>query len=409
MTPINVLVYDDKPDIASLWVRNIEEAYSDANVSQVGQEGFLQLIELVQRRRSAWRSDGDIGSWDHAADKADVIVIDYDLLDYSDSADTTGTRLAYLLRCFSRCGLIVVLNQFGPNNFDLTLSRPSDDYADVHVGGEQIGNPGLWKEPIEGYRPWSWPIIPDARSNFEKCADEVKRNADSPILEYLGLDKVIDWLPKRARDFLLPGKIEEITFHDFVHISKGGLLPKDRVLDSYQIARIAAARIRTWLNLIILPEQNVLVDAPHLISRFPSLIEKADEEIKTWNQLCSPTGSGIGGLLNEVSKPYEFSKSHWLWRPAWLWPLLRGQEKIEEVKYPGSGKEYDWVFCEDLSRFLPIDYTRSFISDVSPPFTKRYVLDVTLEDPKISVGHYRSGDTQDASIVEYLPGVAFSL
>ena len=81
MTPINVLVYDDQSEIADLWARKIEGAYSEASVKRVEKEGFTQLIELVQSRRNGWRPDGDSSRWaeQHEADAADVIVVDYDL------------------------------------------------------------------------------------------------------------------------------------------------------------------------------------------------------------------------------------------------------------------------------------------------------------------------------------------
>ena len=61
---------------------------------------------------------------------ADVVVVDYDLLRFSEiHVDTTGSRLAYLLRCFSKCGFIIVLNEFGTNTFDLSLGSPVEGFS----------------------------------------------------------------------------------------------------------------------------------------------------------------------------------------------------------------------------------------------------------------------------------------
>ena len=102
----------------------------------------------MNRRRAEWRADeNDTASIESTdVDEADVIVVDYDLLRYSEAADTTGSRLAYLLRCFTKCGLIIVLNEYGSNAFDVSLRNPSLDFADLHLGAVQIGNPGAMGE-----------------------------------------------------------------------------------------------------------------------------------------------------------------------------------------------------------------------------------------------------------------------
>ena len=224
-------------------------------------------------------------------------------------------------------------------------------FADIHIGSVQIGNPGLWQAPFNGYRPWYWPVVPDAKKNFEQCVTDVKKNLEMPIIKFLGLDRVLDWMPQRAWDFISGRQsIEDVTFNNFVKATHGGIDTRDK-LDPEQVSRVAAARIGTLLNSIILPEQSLLVDAPHLVSRFPSLILGQCDDIETWNQLCNPVEQSIDDLLNERLKQYKFKKSHWLWRPVWYWPDINRDEGIEEVKNPWTVKEIDWVFCEDISRF----------------------------------------------------------
>ena len=205
MSTMRVLVYDDNPEIADRLAAKVRTVCDKADVTAVKRETFQVLIELMNRRRTAWRADEKdtalIESTD--VDEADVIVVDYDLLLYSDEGDITGSRLAYLLRCFTKCGLIIVLNEHGTNSFDLSLRSPSLDFADLHLGDAQIGNPGLWTGSFEGYRPWHWPALPNARLNFERCVEDVRENFEEPILDFLGLERFIDWLPKRAHDFFL--------------------------------------------------------------------------------------------------------------------------------------------------------------------------------------------------------------
>ena len=414
MSSIKVLVYDDLPDIASNLADKIRDAYSDAEVKPADHRDFQQLLKLINRRRTEWREVGnEFGMIDlHDADSADVVVVDYDLLRFSETTDTTGSRLAYLLRCFSKCGFIIVLNEFGTNTFDLSLGSPVEGFSDVHIGDVQIGNPGLWLAPFDGfdgYRPWHWPVVPEAKVNFEQCVGEVLENLEAPILKFLGLDHVIDWMPIRARDFLAgEQRIEEVTFESFVKLARGGISTKDELIPE-QIARVAAARIVTLLNSIILPEQSVLVDAPHLVSRFPSLIQNGCDDLDTWNLLCNPVHHKIDELLTEGLEKHRFPKSHWLWRPAWYWPEINTNENIEEVKDPWNVKEVDWVFCEDISRFVPVKFARDFRAIVSPPFVKRFVFRSDSSSAKRYVRFLKDGGPQDLSQVNYVPQAAFNL
>lgn len=409
MKSLEILVYDDQFNLAKSWAEKIKDSYSGAVVKPANSEDFKQLLKLINSRRKAWRELGDnpdmIGR--HEADTADVIVVDYDLLQYSDPVDTTGSRLAYLLRCFSKCGFIIVLNEFGRNVFDLSLGSPPEGFADIHIGDEQIGNPGLWQAPFDGYRPWYWPVIPNAKKNFELCVNDVRDNLEKRIFDFLDLDRVIDWIPRRAWNFLLgKQKIEEVKFKDFVRYSHGGISDKDKLIPE-QIARVTAARIITLLNSIILPEQSVLVDAPHLVSRFPGLILNQRDEIGMWNKLCNPVTQEIDDLLVEDLREYKFKQSHWLWRPAWFWPEINKDEDIEEMKEPGSVKGIEWAFCEDISRFVLTKFAQDFRAIVSPPFIKRHVFKSDLSGADSCVSQVGSGGPQDPSSVEYVPQAMF--
>lgn len=412
MSSLRVLIYEDHPQAAKGWADSIESVYCDAKVGVASKDDFQSLLGLINRRRAEWRKSDTDGSMlePHDADSADVIVVDYDLFDYSDTGDTTGNRLAYLLRCFTRCGFIIILNEFRPNTFDLSLGNPSgpEHFADLHVGAEQIGNPGLWNAAVCGYRPWSWPVVPITARQFKQCVDDVHENLDTPILEFFGMENLIHWLPERAWEFLSGRQeVQEVTFRALVESAHSGISIKDKLI-SEQVTRVATARIRTLLNSVILPDQNLLVDAPHLVSRFPSLITEGQDDPHIWNMMCNPIGQGIEDLLVDGLEGHKFKEPHWLWRPAWYWPNINRDESIDEVRDPWMKKELDWVFCENISRFVPLEFTQDFRALVSPPFIRRFVFRSDSPGAESYIGDIESGSPLDPSSVEYVPQAAFS-
>lgn len=420
MSSLNVLVYDDETDVAERLAGEIREASrGEASVVAKGGEDFEELLDVLHQRRKQPSSQviGSGGGKTHEADEADVIVVDYDLREFTSAA--TGSRLAYLLRCFSECGFIVIVNQYGTNSFDLGLSLGFSsgfsnihfDFADLHIGDTQIGNPGLWRTDFEGYRPWYWPIIPGARKNFKKCVEDVQEHLDKSIIEFLGLNSVTDWIPGRARSFLSSSHdIREVTFRNFGESYHSGVERKDKKVSVSELfPRVVAARISTFLNSVLMPEQSVIVDAPHLASRFPSLIGDKRADMEHWNTLCSLSLSNEAELISEDFAKHRFPRPHWLWRPAWYWPNINRDEEIEEVKDPWSIHNVEWVFCENISRFAPMDVAQEFRADVSPPFIKRFVLRDVTEDAASYVKHLGDRSRLDPSIVDYVPQAAFSL
>ena len=122
----------------------------------------------------------------------------------------------------------------------------------------------------------------------------------------------------------------------------------------------------------MLPEQDILVDAPHLVSRYPSLIANDKQGIKAWNRTAQLVDYRDLGLDTELLEPYRFKKDYWISRPVWFWDKLRESEKITEVIEPWKTAKPDWVFCEDASRFYNRNACREFLADTSSPFTRRF-------------------------------------
>jgi hypothetical protein len=397
-----ILVCDDQTSFTESLVRGLKEIEF---VSKNFDVEFLSdrlgsAIEALENRLVRSTKEGTQDFPDDEAkpiDEAAILVIDYRLIYIN--ASITGERAAYLARCYSRCGLIVGLNQFQPyvdEYFDLTLKGHPESYADLNIPSNSLFNPGLWFEPWKGFRPWYWPLLPKAVEEYERRVDDIAAHLDESILSYLGIDRVKSVNPSRTvAQFIMAPKNSnpsETTFRDFVESSGNGLRGRvdigEKPLSDTAIARIAAARIYSWLENMILPGQDTLVDAPHLISRYPSLSGTGVQDIDAWNGIASfddPTALG----LDTVIEPFRFQKQDWLSRSAWFWSEISNCERIKEVSDPWSVERPKHVFCEDVSRFVPQEEAKGFVAELESPFVRRYV--EYLDD------------------IEYSPRVRFSL
>lgn len=392
-----ILIYDDEPGFRGKVRELIESLAFVSNAFRIDtpdKREFKDSMTTLEGRRRALRKTG---TWDGkrtSLDSASILVVDYDL--FEAIPFLSGETLAYFARCFSTCGLIVGY-RYGDNAFDLTLRGEPRTFTDLYVGGTQLGNPGLWKvmEATEAsFRPWHWPILPDYLRDFEKKVEDVKESLaqDAPIWQILGFSpELFAMLPRSITQFLGP-RPAETTFRQFVEGSGNGLEQRDTTsaqdVSDDVLARVGAARISKWLERLVLPEQDILVDAPHLVSRYPSLMTGDVTDIETWNKTARLVSHEELGLSERI-EPFRLKKDHWLSRPVWFWDELRECEDIVEVKEPWKFERPNWVFCEDASRFHERNECREFVADVESPYARRFVRD--LDD------------------VEYRPVVRFSL
>lgn len=344
-------------------------------------EDFPSAAEALEARlRAAAR--GEIAHYpDDAArvfDETDILVVDYNLLDFGPSF--TGERLAYLARCYSRCGLIVGLNQFEPyvrEHFDLTLRGHSESYADVSISSDSLSNPGLWREPWHGFRPWYWPLLPLASDALQRRVEELEGHLHERILAFLGFeDSLSVTFPRGTVAFVSrTGDLVGTTFSDFVRRSGNGLRGRGtEPINDEAIVRIAAARIGTWLTRMVLPAQDILVDAPHVISRYQSLLLSEERDAKAFDRTASLSPSVESSLSPILGREeFRYRKLAWLDRPAWFWDRVSNCEEIREVSDPWSVDRNDLVFAEDVSRFIPEEESSSFVADLESSFVRRFV------------------------------------
>lgn len=379
-----ILIFDDVEGNAQGWANKLARVPTVAKKfgrpEVVKTDEFQEAIQnLLARRKAARKGENDGHSFSTKIDHADLFLIDFDLFDLNQITYITGEEVTYLARSYSSCGVIIGINQFrkyGDKLFDLTLKGRPESYADLNLNATHISNAGLWKEPWKGFRPWYWPLLPRAVSSQQERVMDVEQNLDAPILEFLGLATYKSALSRAALEFLETPqhKPETVTFQEFVLNSPNALRRGDRQNDPKQIARIASARIHKWLERLVLPGQDVLVDAPHLVSRFSSLFKGNRMSETAWNKTAVIGRLSSEILDNEMLAPFAFSKQHWVSRPCWFWNAVSRSETIQEIKNPWElVKRKDVVFCEDISAFLPRERTHEFVADVDSVFARRFV------------------------------------
>ena len=383
-----ILIYDDEREQTKRFKNKLNQALKKAEKDQdfaietLCEDALQCSIEKLQNKQDELRDNGTCSDETTEFDEASIFIIDYDLLKNQKVKFLTGEIITYIVRCFSECKLIIGLNQYGHNSFDLTLRGHPESFADLNLGEDQLGNPDLWRgdwgDSRTGYRPWYWPNLSDSLHHFDKKVEDVQENLDNPICETLDFKpNLFQLLPRAVIQFIgmVKGKEPaETTFREFVMHSGNGLKPKDATIsDKNVLARVGAARISKWLERFVLPEQDILVDVPHLVSRYPSLIDDVEKKIKAWNRTAQLVDYRELGLDTDLIKCYRFKKDYWISRPVWFWDKLRECEKIKEVSEPWLTVKPNWVFCEDASRFYYEKNCTEFLADTVSPFTRRCI------------------------------------
>lgn len=386
-----VWVLDDDEDQAKRWKDKLDAmrfgkrstGAKGLNVTPVGMTELKSwMATLTERRSRARRSRGEV---DHGGkfelDETDIFVIDYDLFNDKEQIPYTGEDLAYLVRCYSRCKVVVAINQYRKQRtFELDLTGHPESYADLNITGDDIDHPGLWSaEASPGrYRPWAWPVLPDLAKKMVERVRFVRERLGAPILESLGFDSnIVGMLPRSIEGFLGDrGKGTDVTFRGFAEGSGNGLKSKDKAGTGEEaedrLARIAAARVGRWVEDMVLSAQEILIDAPHLATRRPSMLSEASKG--TIRERLDKTAR-VGGKHDEVGMRADLLKkceieSHWTSRPAWFWPKI--VQVGEQATTPPPALQ-DLVFCEDTSCFAKRDKVKQFVAKVESAYVRRYV------------------------------------
>lgn len=383
-----VVICDDDALRAEAWASEVREigGVQDAlDIKALPTAEFAAALDALSARRENARSEPPVSTTDDAAsvfDGADVLVVDFDLtpdpyrlkevLD-PDAAEhakealrgRSGEHVAYLARCYSSAGFIVLVNkEYQAQTFDLTMQRFTSSYADLNVTHRDLVASALWvgNGGDDVFRPWSWPRLLDAAALYRSRIAAVG-DGTAPVLEALGFSGV-DRMAMTSRQLdALGDEPDATTFDDLVENVEVGLQPKDRQSDERQRRRIAAAAVGRWLESLVLPAQNVIIDTPHLAQRYPQVLASRADDIDAWQELTAHSAHPDG------MKAVAVACEGWLSRTAW--PASAAREAMANIEVPAETA--DVVFCEDISRFVALDDAVEFESDVPGPYDQRFV------------------------------------
>ena len=396
MTDRRVLVCDDDVVRGQAWADRIQKTVANEDgmsVSAVPPHEFAAALLGLEGRRIRARDVGPesvlpVSPEDVAASKrldtADILIVDYDLTPDKDrSPDPTddnsavevltgksGEDFIYLARYFASPKAVVVVNQeVQAKTFDLTLQRFSNSLADVNVTAHDIGRESLWFGTGGGFAPWSWPQLATLPNRIEARIGLIK-DLDQPVLEALQLSDD-DHFYSFTQGQLDPLGAEPRATSFRVMAEQSRLGPKghDRRLlsDDGLARRVAAVVVSRWLECLVVPAQNVLVDAPHLAQRFPAIVVDDRTEAAVWNSIVASNGA----LNDEALATAATQATAWTARDVWSLP--KAAEAARALGRVPSQPGSVFVFCEDTSRFVEISSAVEFESGVQGPYVQRFV------------------------------------
>ena len=354
---LHILVVDDHDSLAEAMKAKVESALSSsAQVTAFTGENLKNAIHKLRQREREWKRDSDWRprQYDTPLDLADILVLDYRLADlYGQHGYMTGEDLAALARRYSRAGPIVSVNRLGEQSFDLRLRAETETWAEMSVAHDDLRNRRLWSAEAEGlYRPWGWSSLEHLPELFDQRVEHALTHLNRPVAKSLGISKTqMDLMPRRVSESLGEEPFS-ITFEQVAiqraFQSRGVPRPSQQ-----HIARVAAAEVGKWLSHWVLPGQDILIDAPHLVARYPSLMEdgRTQRTQTSLNKLAQIANEGSLPLRATRIEDARFRPTFWLDRPAWWTELVLDNRRLDENSRPWEMEPLGYCFAEDTSMF----------------------------------------------------------
>lgn len=408
--PLRILIVDDEPDRSREWAAKIASSgIPDATVTALDTDAARAVMESADGRRRRARDNLDpfAAEFPCDLDTVDVLIVDYDLQELLKVGEwSTGLQVATLARALTRVKLIVLVNQFGTNAFDLTLSKAARSHADFDVGDSQLLNPAFWdRSRVDGYAPWAWNDgVLRAPARMEAMFQWLMPRLNDPVLTTLGFTTGTDG--SNAETYLAKELWQEClvdpnhSFRQLVSESEFLTLKDRHAIAAFDepCARVAAALVSHWLDRWVIPANEVLIDLPHLVSSYPWMLTKK-EELDCWQEAAS-LENGFSALLAEVKK-HEFQPGFPLSRPVvWKRKVVQDSDLAEPNGFTYDGFP-DLVFCEDTSRFHEFADARPFSCRLAGSDSQRFVANPERVGP--------TGSGQALTEVAYEPSVFFAL
>lgn len=376
----SVLVCDDDPQLAEECVDQIEAlALDEYHVRAENNKTVHAATSELLARRQAARDGKNRPRRDSVFDDIDILIIDYDLVHIADNTEYTGESLARLARTFSNCSVVVVLNQFGQIDFDLSLRGHLASHADLNIDVDRLATPGLWRDPPwDGFRPWSWQTLSRAVESQRARERLVAENLGEPVVDVFGMQPAdASRLSDSAFAFIAPDAyhfegLRKKTFKSFLSTTQDGRDAEAllSIRDSSSAVRFVAARIGKWLEREVLGPQDVLVDLPHLLRRFPFLLGQEVSDKEVWNEAVHRPER----LKMVIDDRYWFKPADCLSRPAVWGRRLEADEAIQRRREDFDFSAVpDIAFMEDCSVFAEISQGTEFRAGFHNAFDRRFV------------------------------------
>lgn len=407
--PVRICIVDDEPERSRGWATTIKSfEIPKMEVVALEKDESRELMRAVVARQHTIRTTHEVPEGSSPLQGFDVLVVDYDLQELLEEGQwSTGLQVLALARAFSDVKLIVLVNQFGSNTFDLTLTKSVRSLADLDVGSDQLVNPAFWDQSrASGFAPWAWGDgVLGAVTRIEQAIAWAKLNLDRPVLKCLGFTHTSD---QSNTSTYLSGEIwqqcltePDHTLRDMVRASDF-LTQKDRdnaiVKLDEPCARVAAVLIMHWLDRWVVPANEVLADLPHLVSFYPWLL-RDNANAAGWQAAASLT-DGFAAVHTDVGR-YTFEPGFLVSRPVvWKHKVLEDAALSEPKGFSYEGIP-DLVFCEDTSSFVEFTNAKPFTSRLPGADPQRFV-----------VNQEKLGELEVVSSpagVAYEPSVLFAL
>lgn len=400
---LHVLICDDDETRVFKWRGLVEKHNVEAEVRTFTGQDLADFVSAVGweelRARGGVRdpSDADRKALDAIA-WADAIVIDSDLSpapkdlnripsEHRDRVAGTlrngyGDSIARQLRSYTDAGLLIVVNMFWSRHrlrrvFDLTLMQSARAYADVHVSEADLDEPFFWGsggQPKDAFLPWQRPVVPEQLRVLSTSIASIV-DLDAKVFATLGLD-LTSFAPAQLDVF---GEIDaaDATFEQLTMSPMGFRYPSE-ARDKAACTRMAASVVRRWLDRVVVPGQNVVADAPHLVERFWQFMLPTLDDLNAWSASArmswdAARTSPMAAALKETLEPF-------LARP--VFDLEQARNAVRKLQPAKIVTPPDLGFAEDTSLFHSQDDLESYSSDVPGNSPRRWIaqLDEELDD-----------------------------